>query len=221
MQCGSGTAKNLFVAQTKSPKLTCHFAEYDKILRNYFKYTILRNPLERLLSAFAHLYSHPLPPGKNPPLVLSEVFMEFRPKEYNRWITSNRSASNITITFEEFIKWYIHANVTRPHVTHITPFLKIAEPCKVRYDYYVRFKNFNNEFLELYKLSGGSPMVVHDGMVLRTTNSKLFIYEYYAMLSNELKKELYHAIREDLTFYHTLEPDDVPLNMELLGMNSL
>ena len=192
------------------------------MLRDFFKYTTVRSPPERLLSGFMDKLSTPLSwtglKHQRPfSRIQAAIVQKLRPLDFNKWRTHN-GTTKLTVTFEEFVRWYV--SVDRNHINfHFAPFLAIARPCTVRYDYYVRFNHYDNDSLELLSVVGGSPEMLWR-VGLNARGAKSHMQEYYGKLSKSLKNELYEAIYDDLDFYHHLEPDDMSFNMELLDVRN-
>lgn len=182
-------------------------------LNDYFKFTVLRNPPERLLSAYLDKFSGR--PTIRSALVRAHVSKD---KDLVDRFKSNRNYTTFTpVTFEEFVIWFVERGKYGME-EHTRTFMHIAQPCVVNFSYYVRFKNYSNDVLAMRSLIGGS----HVELPVRVTNAahaNSKIYEYYGNLSTTLKNRLYQALYDDIAFYHYLEPEDIELNEKLLQVS--
>ena len=219
-QSGSQTAEHFIMSLTNKPEQRlskAKQADLAKMFTTYFKFAVIRNPTERLFSAFMHLVSPPLSFdfSHGVEMIKHQVARKIRPSEYKQWLANNGTPS-MNVSFEEFITWFVQAD--KPELdSHLQPFLAIAQPCTVQYNYYVRFKNYSNELVELLKLLGKRPGTKKIyNIPTNVGNSRVHLHDYFGKLNRTLKTRLYHTIHEDLAFYYTLEPEDEHFNMKLL-----
>lgn len=138
-------------------------------------------------------------------------------EEYKR-LNALHKIKETSVTFEEFITWYVESHQGDLEA-HTSTFLYCAQPCIVRYNYYVRFNDFSNEFQALATLIGEDGAISVPLGVTNVKDSKSRIQEYYGNLSTTLKNKLYHFLHDDITFYHLLEPSDISFNEKLLEVS--
>ena len=98
----------------------------------YFKFAVIRNPTERLFSAFMHLVAPALTQNfsQGVETIKREVAQKLRPIEYKQWLANNGTPT-MHVSFEEFITWFVEADKPKLN-SHLQPFLAIAQPCTVR-----------------------------------------------------------------------------------------
>ena len=100
------------------------------ILRDYFKFMFVRDPLDRLLSAYKDrfLLNHSLEYFKEG----REIFKTFRSKEEVKLYGKEGSKP---IQFEEFLRWVISWKDVAKHNIHWRPYYAHCLPCGIHYDF--------------------------------------------------------------------------------------
>ena len=100
------------------------------IMRNYFKFMFVRNPLDRLLSAFKDrlLLKH----GNAYFTEGLQIFKTFRSKKE---IKSYGKEGTKAIQFEEFLQWIISWKNSATLNPHWRPYHLLCHPCGIHYDF--------------------------------------------------------------------------------------
>jgi hypothetical protein len=139
-------------------------------LKGSFKFTFVRNPWDRLLSAYFYLKQG----GRN--------------KQYKRWAQENLSEFN---SFEDFVKrWLTRQNVNSE--LHFKPQYKFlcisnSEPCV---DYIGYFENLKQAYNEIKSILGTGKELAKTNTAL--DNSEYDYRDYYTHKSKEIVRESYH-----------------------------
>jgi len=97
-------------------------------LDTYFKFMFVRNPFERILSAYRNKFT--------------VSYNKYFPKRYGRDIikkyrkkpTVKAVNDGIDVTFDEFIKYLLDPETERPLNAHWRQYYKLCHPCIMRYD---------------------------------------------------------------------------------------
>ena len=179
-------------------------------VKSYFKFTFVRHPLERLLSAYLDKISPPLQFTKkltNPDIYQRYILMKTRKEDLDKWTASNGSYE-LLVTFSEYIEWWIGSN-TKQIDEHYSTMLVNSQPCRVRYDFYGAFKLYASDMsLVIAKLNGSTDYFSNEGAhpVGQETREKMATY--YSQLSAQLKTALYERIYKELDFYYHLYPEE-------------
>ena len=207
-------------------------------LMNYFKFIMIRNPLERLVSAYRDKIEPPLehcdhdewpnPLVKN---IYSKaridlfqahrrlILSKYHPHQLRQWAHSNGSYS-LSVNFTTYVKWIIDTE-DKDLNEHFSSILWNAAPCRVGYHLYLNFKNYSREVrLLIEKLNTSSEYFIdHNthGTVQDETHSKLPYY--YSQLSDEVKRKLFVRMHKELDFYYHLYPEERWSHVELLGIS--
>ena len=194
-------------------------------IQNYYKFMIVRNPLERLLSAFKDKIEGPLN------LTESDIHLQrfegykqqildkYRRFEFRKWLATGRR-SPIQVTFSEYIRWIVDSKHDRLN-EHFAPTISNSLPCRIKYDFYGNFKMYNSDIAQVahklhvpfeyfYNISWHDPS-------LETRN---FLDYYYSQLEKELKLQLFQSFFNELDFYYHLYPEEKNCHTRLLGIDS-
>ena len=113
-------------------------------LKNYYKMIIVRNPLERLLSAYRNKIEPPLNfENRNafPDEVKLFILRHFRHGSVWQWRQRNQSTP-LSPTFGEFLR-FMSTYPLSEYNEHFMPVLDLCSPCAVYYDFYANFKSLD------------------------------------------------------------------------------
>lgn len=207
--------------------LNTSFSDRDRMwrLRTYYKFMIVRNPLERIVSAFRNKVEHPMVfnPTKSKKFantIKKEILMRYRPAELLYWErTASQHLFNISVTFQEFVRYLVETNKEDMN-EHIRPSMDICHPCLVKYDFYGNFKNYSSDVRQLIEKFKTNPKFYRDESLHAApdqTSKKMA--HYYKTLSYRDKLRLFGAWYDELLFYYTLYPAESDSHKKLLGIN--
>lgn len=201
------------------------------IIKNYKRFTILRHPLERLLSAYLDKLDGPVLRRYSESVnyferLKGEIFHIFHPEEYAKW-EKGHGVFDITMTFTTFLRWVISRDFTMELNEHFMPQYYNCEPCHMDYHFYGNFENFSrdanlimNQFHPRLKLVQDRGYHVRQGKegVIPTSN---LMKTYYSQVPAWLKKEVYTNFSIEFDFYHTVFPQHKHLTRFILGILDL
>lgn len=127
--------------------------EQQRILETYLKYLFVRNPYERLLSAYRSIFTHePSIYDKHAERYRKVLAKLYRGKDYEK------AAQDIHITFSEFLKY-----LTDPSIRyydpltiddfrrkgalnpHWTSYFELCNPCLIEYDFIGKHETMNED----------------------------------------------------------------------------
>ena len=189
-------------------------------LTEYYKFTVARNPLERLVSGYRNKVEPPLIGHslKFPNSIKRRIFEQYRPVVYDYWLKAGANY-NISITFSEFVEYYIESfkDSLNPH---IKPFTRLCHPCNIPFDFYIHFKNYSHDVKMVIDKVGMRWGHFHDQNLhlLLNTSTAFVMRQYYQQLPRMQRARLYDVIRDELLFYYHLFPAESNSHMALLGI---
>ncbi|CAI8038046.1 Carbohydrate sulfotransferase 14 [Geodia barretti] len=195
--------------------LTAQQAIYK--LKNYYKFAIVRNPLERLLSAYRNKLEYPVVYGerKHFPSNLQLFIMSlFRPRQIQVWLESlPEKRHTIFPSFKEFVT-YMKMFPLGDYNEHFAPFYELCQPCSVNYDFYGNFKIMDYDITSVLEYLS-IPLSYYPAFV-RSKNTMELVNEYYRLIPWREKTALFNAFRKDLNLYYSLYPEETGAHKQLL-----
>ena len=118
--------------------------EIEYRIRNYFKFIIVRHPLDRIQSAYTDkVASHN---GRYYRKIYDHVIEKYRYKPVDV-----AEADGGKISLEEFVSFIAHEYPERQD-RHYMSFDDICHPCDIKYDYIAKVETLNDDTTNLYKL---------------------------------------------------------------------
>ena len=190
-------------------------------IRNYWKFVILRNPLERLLSAFLNKVSSPLQLTASVwdtfELHKHRIMEIYHPNKLKTFKSGSLS-EELRLDFETFLRWIIDTPNYRLN-EHFAPIVELAQPCRVRYNFYGNFKMYSSDMRSITERLG----VPHRYFVDKSSHkpgreTRELMEPFYSQVSKEVKLRLLQNIAEDMAFYYTLFPEERDTHLDTLGL---
>ena len=230
----------LLPAMKETSFMNVHLKDWERIakLREYFKFMMIRNPLERLVSAYRNKIEPPLEfckhDRRDDPLVYHLKYVKnmeyfqahrrlilskYHPVIFKKWATAIGNYS-LSVDFVTYVKWIVDTRDVDLN-EHFSSIIFNAAPCRVRYHLYLNFKNYSREVrLLIQKLNTSSEYFVdHNSHSSPQEETQATLPYYYSLLSAELKRKLFARMARDLDFYYHLFPEEQFSHVELLGVN--
>lgn len=203
----------------------------SKITRfsSYYKFMFVRNPLERLVSAYVDKIEPPLLYEKQdhfPEHLKVSILRKYRENELYRWKTAHKKESqqqqqqapNISVTFSEYIRNYVETNSMDLN-EHFRPSIDICHPCLARFNFYGNFRNISTDVKQLIHKFETEPRFYRDESLhssKRQTHRKL--EDYFGRLTYRDRLQLLGKLYDSLLFYYTLYPSQRHSHYHLLGI---
>ena len=188
-------------------------------IRDYFKFMIVRNPLERLVSGYRNKIESPLfgTSTKFPNYVKREILEKYRLLDFTQWLKKGGNY-NISISFPEFVQYFIDTKkeLLNPH---FKPMVDTCHPCRVKYHFYGNFKTYSQDVrLIIERLKTKPEYYPNRSLHHSGQDTHSLLPRYYEQLTRGLRIELFHSIFSELEFYYSLYPAEENSHVELLGV---
>ncbi|XP_068692029.1 carbohydrate sulfotransferase 11-like [Montipora foliosa] len=153
--------------------------EVEVRLRTYFKFLFVRDPLERLLSAYEDKFVH------NPEVYYTKTYYK-KMVEYFRSTVDPRSHSKLT--FRKFIHFIttIGFNADR----HWATYDNLCHPCDIPFDFIGHFNDMQEEAPYVLRRTGMDKVVTFPPFITHNTSTK--IIENFATIP---KVEMFQLIK--------------------------
>ena len=189
-------------------------------ISSYWKFTILRNPLERLVSGFRYGLEAPLDfngvYSKTFEMIKRSIIEESKPQEFSRWMKSNGSLE-LAVDFQTYIQWIVKMP-NKELNEHFIPMIHLSQPCRLRYNFYGNFKQISAEIkLVMQKFDVPSSYFYDKSYYKPGKGTATLLQKYYSQLDPEVKRALLRDFSTELDFYYHLFPEDRNIHIDLLG----
>ncbi|KAM6070071.1 LOW QUALITY PROTEIN: carbohydrate sulfotransferase 14 [Theristicus caerulescens] len=100
-------------------------------LKNYYKFIFVRNPVERLLSAYRNKFGE-----------IKEYQQKYGVEIVRRYRKNGGNSAGDDVTFSEFLQYLLDEEVERMN-EHWMPIYNLCQPCAVRYDFIGSYERLN------------------------------------------------------------------------------
>ena len=189
------------------------------MIQDYYKFVMIRHPLERLVSGFRNKIEPPFSDMsvRFPNYIKMTILQRYRSTEFEKWRDS-KTKYNLSVTFEEFILYYVNSDLTTVN-PHLKPIIHTCHPCRVRYNFYGNFQMYSQDAqMAMKRLSINSDFYRNKSLHLSSQRTSNYLRQYYGRLSDVLKVRLYWKLREELEFYYALYPRERNSHISILGV---
>ena len=188
-------------------------AQRNYRLNNYFKFVVVRNPLERLLSAYRNKILRNEAEALLFKRLSADVVRKYRRPDPS---TRNSTTNSQYPTFPEFID-YINSQSVNELDDHFQPISDICHPCFIKYHFHANFKLLNYDVDNIFHLLD-IPLSYFSNQVEHQQSPTLDLLPmYYSQLSLWQKSELFSKLQFELDFYYALYPEDKKKHKKLRG----
>ncbi|NWH73948.1 CHSTE sulfotransferase, partial [Piaya cayana] len=116
-------------------------------LDNYFKFIFVRDPLERLLSAYRNKFGE-----------IEEYQRRYGVEIVRRYRPGAGSSAGDDVTFPEFVRYLLDEDVERMN-EHWMPIYNLCQPCAVRYDFIGSYERLSDDANYVLERVGSPPSV--------------------------------------------------------------
>ena len=167
-------------------------------LDNYLKFMFVRDPMERLLSAYRNKFT-----------LRYNQYFKYRYgtkiiKKYRQNATKESLEKGHDVGFHEFIQYLLDPSTQkkRPFNTHWRPYYQLCHPCVVNYDVIGKYETLNRDAQYVLKRAGLEnvkfPQAPSHQVLART---KEVLNKFYSNISAEVIHELWELYSVDYTMF--------------------
>ena len=195
--------------------------ERKKRLTEYFKIVFVRNPMERLVSAYnskiSKFVNTTLIEDKFSEGLKNTILDMFRPTEHKAWLKNGKKGPMYP-TFSEYVQYLIKQNIKTIN-EHFQPVISLCHPCAIDFNFYGNFKNLPDEAETLLNTLKINSTLYYDreGSYISHKGYKTseVVTKYFSKLTDQQKKSLFNFYKEELEFYYTLYPEERDSHLRL------
>ena len=173
-----------------------------KLLKDYKKVIFVREPLERLLSAFRNKFSHP---NREQRLLYIQKYLEFY-KNHPHKIRQNFEEK--PLTFQEFLDYWTDSLEQDSFVNeHFLPSHELCNPCEIYYDYIGKYENLQEEVRFIFQSLGVDVQFPQRNDNYSVSSTHDLVENYYQKIPNGLFRRVWNFLQNDsLLFGYSLPP---------------
>ena len=192
----------------------------------YFKFTMFRNPLERLASSYRSKVErfpltglHDARPHFN--WLRKDIYSTLHKKEYAEWGEMG-GVTPINITFSEFVDYWMYFPIVNKMDSQLDEhFLLIndmCQPCRTRFDFYGNFRHFDRDAQVLMSKIGAKSSDLRTGYYSEDTSTSAMMRRYYGTLSKHQKEEIIKKMALELEFLYAVFPEERDSHKNILNI---
>ena len=177
---------------------------------------IVRNPLERLLSAYRNKIEPQLDFERRhtfPEKVKMFILQCFRQGAVREWMEGNHSTP-ISPTFAEFLR-FMNMYPLNQYNEHFMPSLRLCSPCAVHYDFYANFKSLDYDIFAVLDYLSISTSFYPKSISHIQTPTRTLLHRYFEKLTWQQKKSIFGVFSQELQFYYSLHPEEENMHRAL------
>lgn len=152
------------------------------VLKDYKKFVIVRDPLERLLSAYRNKFESKTAPANYFHKEIGSKII----KTYREHATEKEVKEGTSVTFPEFVRYVTESdfslnwNKGKSFNEHWEPINGLCSPCTVQYDYIAQFDNLVEESnMILQRINSDIKYPAGEDSIIKPTGTRDKIKEYY------------------------------------------
>lgn len=170
----------------------------DEMIQSYFKFMFVRNPFDRLLSAYRDKFTRNITWSLYFQRKYGQSIINmFRPNDTDAW------AFGTGVKFEEFIGYIIRVRKKGKKLNaHWTSYAELCQPCHMKYDFIGKFETLEKDaFWALTKMTHTKCPPQFPRKNLNPRLSITNILQYYRNLSETDLSQLYEMFQTDFDFF--------------------
>ncbi|XP_070198058.1 carbohydrate sulfotransferase 11-like isoform X2 [Littorina saxatilis] len=186
--------------------------ESEHRLSNYYKFMFVRNPLERLLSAWRNKFQT----NMSTSVSFRRYFVQVIVRQYRNdsQQLDKKSLDSVQIRFDEFLRFVVdQAEKGAVLNDHWERFHKLCHPCTVRYDFVGRYEHLEEDAMRVLKSVHADRMVrfPERSAVYKHSRTTEVMREFYKDIPASLLKRVYRCYQEDFQLFNYSVPDFLKL----------
>ena len=189
-------------------------------LKHYFKFSFVRNPLERIVSGYRNKIAVPINYANRnrwPDRILFQILKTFEKPKYKEWSKTNFTSADFYPSFEGFIQYLTGAKLSSLN-EHFRPFMELCQPCSINYNFVGNFYNLPDEAYRITAFLGIPREFYLNRVEHPSTNTSSIVPLYYDTISVPLKLRLLQKFSQELLMYYGLYPAEAKRDLEMLGL---
>ncbi|KAL4239079.1 Sulfotransferase [Mactra antiquata] len=175
--------------------------QQKEMLKNFKKFIVVREPLERLLSGYRNKFFHPNQAHRDEYHNRVARFYREHPslKKKHNMDTNFQKRS---ITFKEFLIYWSDSFEVKEYVNeHFTPNSELCNPCSYDFDYIIRYENLDEETKYVFDdLNLGIQFPSRNDNYSSIATSAL-VDEFYTSVDSWILRKVWSILQWDFNYF--------------------
>ncbi|XP_078062517.1 carbohydrate sulfotransferase 8-like [Mustelus asterias] len=175
-------------------------------LRTYTKLLFVREPIERLVSAFRDKFEQPN--TYYHPVFGTAIIARYRPNA-----TQEALSTGSGVTFPEFVHYLLDSSRPVGMDIHWEPVSRLCSPCLVHYDFIGHFESLESEADSVLRLIGAPRNLTYprfkDRHSQEERTSSRISRQYLAQLPPGDQRSIFHFYQSDYTMFNYPKPETI------------
>ncbi|XP_057711109.1 carbohydrate sulfotransferase 11 isoform X2 [Corythoichthys intestinalis] len=175
-------------------------AEINRRLKTYLKFLFVREPFERLVSAYRNKFTLKYNSS------FHKRFGTRIVRRYRKNATAEALANGADVTFKEFAEYLADPATRRdgPLNEHWQTVYQLCHPCHIRYDLVGKYETLEDDANYVLRLAGEALRFPSYAKSTRTTDA--MTAQFFANVSTEQRQRLYQLYKLDFLMFNYSTP---------------
>ncbi|XP_067683638.1 carbohydrate sulfotransferase 11-like [Haliotis asinina] len=181
--------------------------EVDYALRNYFKFFIVREPFERLLSAYRNKFQGQTNSSK----FFHARYGKNIIRRYRKNASANSLAHGNDVTFLEFVQYVVDTNKKETLNEHWCQFFELCLPCLIKYDFIGKYHQLETDSKHILDSIGASSVVKFPSRAASYHHQKTsdLLQKYYQQIPAHYLGRLWETYYPDFQLFNYSIPTSI------------
>ncbi|XP_022104328.1 carbohydrate sulfotransferase 11-like [Acanthaster planci] len=208
---------NIFIRNLNSFTLE----EVTKVLASYKKFLFVRNPFERILSAYQDKFQNDYPASTVFRRIWSERIIRYSSSDQTEALPGGkrRSDGTLNVSFPEFARFVgesLDSGVHNSRNEHWMEVYRLCHPCAIEYDWIGHYESMQTDANKILRAVGVDPAVKFPNFTTNPTDSSSYstLQRYYSQLSTDDIVAVYKKYFLDFFMFGYDIPSPIKLIMD-------
>uniref|UniRef100_A0A8C9VM77 Carbohydrate sulfotransferase n=2 Tax=Scleropages formosus TaxID=113540 RepID=A0A8C9VM77_SCLFO len=177
-------------------------AEINHRLRNYLKFVFVREPFERLVSAYRNKFT------RNYNTAFHKRYGTKIIRRYRADPQPEALEHGDDVSFEEFVRYLVdpQTQLEEPFNEHWERIHSLCHPCLIHYDVVGRYETLEQDSRYVLQLAGVESQVRFPASGKSTTTSEDMAAQFFRNISPLYQRKLYNLYRMDFLLFNYSAP---------------